>query len=137
MKLRAPRCNAPLFAMSTSACQAFQFVWVAPSAPSPASAANTPPDASSNAPHINASSARTLMRMVGHPLRHGFRRAHSRIDRHQYEEGEVQNAEYPGEHHVRAFGRLQSQIAERNERDGEDRQGHLRDKGLVADRLHR
>src|SRR4051794_4335114 len=101
--------------MSKSARQAFQFVWVAPSAPASASAAHRAPDISSQVPHNNACSARIeLMRMVGHPLWLRLWRAHSRIERHQCEKGEVQNREHPRQPDVQTLVGVQSQIAETN-----------------------
>src|SRR3954462_15584058 len=112
-KLRAPRCSWSRFAISRSACHIFQLVWVAPSAPLSASAANRVPDVTSNVPHNNVFSARIeLMRMVGHPRWLRLRRPHSRIDRHQNEEQEVQNRKNTCERDVQTLSRLQAQIAE-------------------------
>src|ERR1700761_265995 len=137
MKLRAPRCSDAVLLTSTSAWPDFQSIWVAPSASLSASAANPGATASSRAPHIKASNARNLMRMVGHPHRLRFRLAHTRINRHQPEEREVQNTEYAGQQHVGAFGRLQAQVTERHERHREHAEHEALNPTLVPDRLHR
>src|SRR5581483_1828708 len=109
MKLRAPRCSEPMFFTSLPACQ-----WLQSEAPSaPDSAARAAPEA-----HRSALNSSSLVRMEDHSVRHRLHAIDAGIDGHEPEEREVQDAEDPRQQHVRAFGRLQAEVAERDERDG-------------------
>src|ERR1051325_1025304 len=129
MKFRAPRCSEAMFLTSFPACQRLQ----SESAGPPDSAAIAAP---ANA-IINALSSGKLMRMVNHPVGHRLHAIYPGVDRHEPEEREIQDAEYPCEQHVGAFRRLQAEVSERDEGNGEDRQRRARDPPSIAHGLHR
>src|ERR1700683_5029964 len=107
MKLRAPRCREALLVTSSAACQLIQS---AP-APAPSSAAAAAPLARTQA----SSSARLMGLMKNHSLGHRFHLVDARVPRHQEEEQEITDGKDARENYVDPFGRLQAQIAERNE----------------------
>src|SRR5262245_62040348 len=105
MKLRAPRCSDArlLTSFPAGTCQL---------APPPCSAAkDVPPTASAR----TATSARVLVRMVGHPLGRRLHRVDARIPGHENEVREVDDREYAREEHIEPLGGLQAEIHQHQE----------------------
>src|SRR6185436_14341850 len=77
-----------------------------------------------------------LVGMIGHPLRHRLGLVSLRVPRHQDEEREVDHCENARRVGVRRRRRLQAEIAEREEADGERKQEAAIQPAAIADRLH-
>src|SRR5688572_25893367 len=97
-------------------------------------------DALAYAPASSASIANAirflLVSMIGHPLRHRLRLVRSGVPGHQDEEREIHQREDARGVRIGRGRRLQAQVAERQEADGERNQEAAIQPAAVADRLH-
>src|ERR1700691_3874676 len=76
-------------------------------------------DKSATARSARMARSAALVRMEGHPPRNRLHRIERAVERHQQEEQEVNDGKHPRERDVQAFRRLQSEVAERDERHRE------------------
>src|SRR5688500_12895777 len=97
-------------------------------------------DALAYAPASNANIANAirfmLVSMIGHPLRHRLRLVRSGIPGHQDEEREIHQREDARGVRVGRGRGFQTEVAERQETDGECDQEAAIQPAAVADRLH-
>src|ERR1700687_5751883 len=114
MKLRAPRCRDAVLVTSSSARHVIQS---APEAPPASVGATAAPLARTPA---SRSAARLRVLMKNHSFGHRLHLIDTRVPRHQEEESEIAAGEDARQDHVHPFGRLQAEIAEYAEGDGED-----------------